>query len=160
MTQDDIAGVLLKIWIKRARRGPMDAVDHATAIVGHGLDGCADRGGRRQVTLIREESWDAACRELGVDVPPEARRANLLVRGIDLEHSRGQTIEIGDTAIRIFGETRPCERMDAACSGLRARLSPEWRAGAFGEVVRAGVLRVGDRARWIEPIVRDESDSS
>lgn len=143
-------GELASIWIKRNRRGPMDPQTAATAVAGEGLAGNADRGGRRQVTLLSRELWREACDEIAVAVPEEARRANLVLTGVDLVDCRGRRLRIGDVEIRVFGETRPCERMEAACIGLRAALSPRWRAGAHGEVVRGGEIRVGDRAEWIE----------
>ena len=45
--------------------------------------------------------------------------------------------------IRIFGETRPCEQMDAAREGLRAALEEPWAGGAFGEVLDGGEIQVG-----------------
>ena len=81
-------GNLVCIWIKRAHGGPMDRVGEAEMIAGHGLRGNADQGGRRQVTLVDEGAWAEAQLELGVDVDPSARRANILLRGIDLQASR------------------------------------------------------------------------
>lgn len=142
-------GRLEKIWIKRAKRGPMDPADSARAVAGSGLEGNADQGGKRQVTLISVESWAEAARELDGEPDPILRRANLLVSGIDLKHSRGKTIEIGSVAIEICGETRPCERMDQGHPGLRAALDPDWRAGAYGQILGNGEVRVGEPVRWV-----------
>ena len=136
------------IWIKRFKLGPMDPVPRAVLVAGRGLAGNANQGGRRQVTLIEEERWAAACAELGVAVPPTARRANLLVRGISLAHSRQQILQIGAIRLRILGETRPCERMDQAQPGLRNALGTDWRGGVFAEVLDDGEIAVGDAIAW------------
>jgi MOSC domain-containing protein YiiM len=143
-------GTLDRIWIKRAHRGKMDPVDRATLVAGRGLEGNANYGGRRQVTLLSREQWADATRTLGADVAPAARRANLFIAGIDFEQSRGRIIRIGACRIRVLGETRPCERMDEACNGLRAALDPHWRGGAFGEVLDDGEIVIGDVVDWDE----------
>lgn len=127
----------------------MDRVLFTEAVAGRGLAGNANQGGKRQVTLIDEARWHEACAELAVDLDPSARRANVMLRGIDLEQSRGRSLRIGPALIRIYNETRPCDQMDDAQPGLRAALGPRWRAGAYGEVVAGGVIRVGDSAEWV-----------
>ena len=144
-------GRLEKIWIKRARRGPMDPRASARAVAGAGLEGNADQGGNRQITIISVESWADAAAEVAGEPDPVLRRANLLVSGVDLAHSRGQTLRVGDLPILIHGETRPCERMEEGHAGLRAALAPDWRAGAYGQVLADGEIRLGDEARWLEP---------
>jgi len=142
-------GRLEAIWIKRSMRGPMDPVERATLTAGRGIVGNADQGGRaRQVTIIEQEVWTALVAEVGQPVDPSGRRANLLVSGIPLEGSRGRTIRVGDSRIRIQGETRPCERMDDAAPGLRQAMQGPWRGGAFGEVLDDGEIRLGDPVRW------------
>jgi MOSC domain-containing protein YiiM len=141
-------GEVVKIWLKRFKRGPMDPVMFAEAVPGRGLAGNANQGGKRQVTIIDADRWQEACAELGVDVDPTARRANLMLRGIDLENMRGHTLRVGPMRVRIYNETRPCERMDEAQPGLRAALQPRWRAGAYGEIVEGGVVKVGDPVEW------------
>ena len=143
-------GEVVKIWLKRFKGGPMDSVLFAEAVPGRGLAKNANQGGRRQVTIIDETRWKEACAELGVDVDPSARRANVMLRGIDLEKTHGRTLRIGPMLVHIFNETRPCEQMDDAQPGLREALKPHWRAGAFGEVLEGGVVRVGDSAEWVE----------
>lgn len=150
MTRDSSPrGEVAAIWLKRFKRGPMDPVLFAEAVEGRGLAGNANQGGKRQITIIDEARWKEACDEVGAGVDPSARRANVMLRGIDLENTRGQLLRIGPMVVRIYNETRPCERMEEAQSGLRAALGPRWRAGAYGEIVEGGVIRVGDVAEWI-----------
>jgi MOSC domain-containing protein YiiM len=141
------SGELRAIWIKRAKLGPMDAVEEAELISARGIVGNANQGGRRQVTIIEEEIWQGLMKDLHGQLSPAARRANLLVRGITLADSRGRLLRIGDCLIRILGETRPCERMDEAMPGLREALKPNWGGGAFGEVLIDGRIAVGDEVR-------------
>jgi MOSC domain-containing protein YiiM len=142
------AGRLEGIWIKRFRRGPMDPADSAELVAGRGIVGNANQGGKRQVTLIEREVWDALMRELGGSLPPSARRANLMLAGVPLADSRGRVLRVGECVIRIYGETKPCERMEEALPGLQALMRPAWRGGAFGEVLEGGTIRTGDLARF------------
>jgi MOSC domain-containing protein YiiM len=139
---------LERIWIKRRRRAPTEEVPHATLIAGSGIDGNADRGGRRQVTVLSAERWAEILSELGAEVDPGVRRANLLVSGIDLAESRGRILRVGACELRIRGETRPCERMDEALPGLREVMKARWGGGVFAEVVSGGEIRVGDVVGW------------
>lgn len=142
------AGILEAIWIKRAHRGPMDPATRAVLEPGAGILGNADRGGKRQVTIIDADTWDGVQQGLGTRVDPAARRANLMVRGLRLAETRGQVLRVGTCRIRIHGETRPCERMDEAHEGLRAALAPNWGGGVYGEVLDAAAIAVGDKVSW------------
>lgn len=144
-----MTGEVVSIWIKRSHRGVMDLVNDAQVIAGRGLVGNADQGRRRQVTIIDETAWTAAAAETGHDVDPSKRRANIMLRGIDLEQSRGRHLRIGTCLVRILGETTPCERMEEAQPGLRNALRTAWRAGVFGEIVEGGPIRIGDTAEFI-----------
>jgi MOSC domain-containing protein YiiM len=145
-----MTGEIVNIWIKRAHRGVMDAVEAAEAIEGRGLAGNADRSRRRQITIIDEAAWREAAAETGVNVDPSRRRANVMLRGIPLAASRGKLLRLGECLVRILGETRPCEQMEHAQAGLRKALSPDWRAGVFGEIVEGGSIRVGDSADFVQ----------
>ena len=139
---------LERIWIKRRRRAPTEPVERATLVAGSGIDGNTDRGGRRQVTLIAAERWGELMAELDAGVDPAARRANLLVSGIDFLESRGRLLDIGDCQLRIGGETRPCERMDEALPGLQEAMKARMGGGVFAEIVKGGEIRVGDAVAW------------
>jgi MOSC domain-containing protein YiiM len=143
---EGIDGRVEALWVKRAHRGTMDAVHETTLVEGGGVEGSADQGRARQVTVIEQEVFDALRDELDPSVDPAMRRANVLVSGVPLEGSRGRTLALGGCLLEIAGETRPCERMDEALPGLQAALDPAWRGGVYGRVVRGGPLRVGDAA--------------
>lgn len=141
-------GRIAAIWIKRAKLGPMDPVERARVCAGVGLEGNADQGGRRQVTLIDLARWRDAEAAVGAPVAFTARRANVLTEGIDYLESRGRMLTLGGVRIRIHGNTRPCERMNEAHPRLQEALLPDWRAGAYGELLDDGEIAVGDAAAW------------
>jgi MOSC domain-containing protein YiiM len=143
-------GRLERIWIKRAHRGPMDGHQTAHLVAGRGLEGNADQGGRRQVTILSRERWASACAQLGEPIDPRERRANLLVSGVDLAETRGRVLHVGGCRIRILGETRPCGRMDEVFAGLQDALRPDWGGGAYGEALDDGEMTIGDEVRWEE----------
>ncbi len=148
MSNTENGGRLEAIWIKRFKRGPMDSRNNVRATAGRGLEDNANQGGKRQVTILGADRWDEMCRELGDDVDPRLRRANLYVRGVDLRDSRGKVLRVGACRIRVYGETRPCHLMDEARPGLRQALDPDWRGGAYGELLDDGEIAVGDTVDW------------
>lgn len=155
-------GRLEAIWVKRALGGVMDAADRAELVAGHGLAGNANQGGRRQVTLLDRGVWDEVAARLGHDLPTSARRANLVLAGIDLRETRERVLAVGSARIRILGETKPCNQMEETFPGLEAALWPDWGGGAFGEVIEGGEIAVGDAASWVaddgEPAPRAAGD--
>ena len=148
------AGRVEAIWIKRAHRGVMDRVSTARLIAGQGLEGNVDRSRRRQVALLEREAWERFMAELNGDVDPSARRANLLLSGTSVAHTRNRVLRIGDARLVIGGELTPCERMEEALPGLQAAMMPDWGGGAFAQVLTDGVIQVGDAVVW-EPSALD-----
>jgi MOSC domain-containing protein YiiM len=145
---DTKQGRLAAIWLKRAHRGPMDPVTAANLVEGQGVAGSVDRSRRRQVTILSEEAWNACMTELDADLDPSTRRANLLVTGIELARTRDRVLRIGDARLLIGGEVTPCERMEEALPGLQQTMRPDWRGGAFAQVLSGGMVRVGDVVAW------------
>ena len=140
-------GEIVAIWIKRAHRGEMDRVEEAQLVAGRGIIGNADQGGWRQVTIIDEKAWRDAQAELGKDADPSRRRANVMIRGIDLQKSRGRKLRLGECVIDIRGENPPCRLM----GDMQQPLKPHWRAGIFGSIEKGGTIRVGDHVECLVP---------
>ena len=143
-------GTLQAIWIKSVKGGPMDGVPSATLLARKGIMCNADQGGRRQVTIFEQEVWDHLMQQLAFSKPPSARRANLMVSGIQLANSEGSILRIASCRIRILGEARPCRRMDEIVEGLKDAMQKDWFGGAYGEVLGGGVIAVGDPVYWEE----------
>ena len=141
-------GRLEQIWIKRAHRGPMDAAPAGMLETGKGLVGSANYGGRRQVTIISAERWAELEALLDASINQSARRANMLVSGIDLVETRDRILRVGACRLLIGGETRPCERMEEAFPGLQEAMRSRWGGGAWAQVEQGGEIRVGDDVSW------------
>ena len=139
---------LTQIWIKRVHRGQMDPASSAKVVASRGIVGNVNQGGKRQVTIVSSKNWEHVTAPLGVTPDPRLRRANLLVSDIDFTDAHGKVLTIGHVRIRIYGETRPCQQMEAAVPGLQAAMSVPWGGGAFGEVLDDGEIAVGDPVKF------------
>jgi MOSC domain-containing protein YiiM len=86
--------------------------------------------------------------ELDGEADPARRRSNILVSGLELAHTRGRVLLIGDVRLSVGGELTPCERMEEVLPGLQAAMRSDWRGGIFAQALTGGVIRVGDLVRW------------
>jgi MOSC domain-containing protein YiiM len=146
-----VSGRLSRIFLRPSARTPVKEVARATAVPGVGLEGDHAGGGNRQATILSEESWSAACDDLGgPGLNPGLRRANLVVAGVDLGAAIGKALRIGSCSIRIVSETRPCRLMDDAAPGLQNALDPDRRGGVYGRIITGGVIEVGAPVEIVE----------
>ena len=139
---------LTKIFLRPSARTPVQSVEAAQAVPGQGLLG-DHAGTKRQVTILDLAEWERACTELGAEIDPGQRRANLVLDSLELAESRGRRLRIGPVLLEIEGETTPCELIEGEHLGLYRALKPEWRGGVFARVVVGGPLHVGDPADWV-----------
>jgi MOSC domain-containing protein YiiM len=137
-------GKLIGIARAAELRAPMEALAAAAVTCEHGLAGDA-RGHKqgRQITVVFRESWDAACAELGADIPWTTRRANLFVEGVETPRPPAR-LRVGDVVLEVMQETDPCMLMERSHKGLKAALTPGWRGGVCCNVIEGGNIRVGD----------------
>ncbi len=100
---------------------------------------------KRQITLIESDDWVAATAEVGVVLPWQERRSNLLVEALDLPQRAGARLRIGtDVLLEVTREADPCERMESLAAGLKGALMSDWRGGVCAFVVTGGRIAVGD----------------
>lgn len=146
-----LMGILAGIARREKKRAPMETLDSAEVSRESGVaNDSRGKPGNRQVTLLFTRDWQAACEELGNEVPWTTRRANLLIEDLDTPKTPGCLIAIGDVRLKSTMEIDPCSRMDEQVAGLKQVLQPDWRGGVGCEVIRGGSIAVGDEVRLLE----------
>jgi MOSC domain-containing protein YiiM len=139
----------MAIAIKPKSRAPMEPLDEARVTVESGIVGDrlgrGGKDGKRQITILSDELWMDVCAGLRATLPWTTRRANVLVRGVDLAALPvGTKLRFGgEVVLEVTGITLPCKRMDEAYPGLQGELHGR-RGGLTCRVVQGGILRVGD----------------
>ena len=99
---------------------------------------------RRQVSLIEREQLLAHAATLGLPpIAPGSARSNIETEGVQLGDWIGREVQVGDAVLFFYEHRTPCAKMDAICQGLRARME-HGRQGVMAEVVKGGLIRVGD----------------
>lgn len=142
---------LIGIAKRTTKRAEMQLLDSVVVSLERGVgDDFRGRPGKRQVTVIACEAWRAVCDGIGVELPWVARRANLLVEGLELENSGGRVLKVGDVRLLVTKETAPCERMEEVHKGLFAALAAGWRGGVCCRVLQGGKINLGDKVELID----------
>src|SRR5438477_3939129 len=152
----------------REPEAPMLAVGQITLVEGKGIVEDVryfDRKNRegkprkRQVTLIEREQISEHAAVLGVPgIAPGKVRSNIETDGISLTDCIGKQLEIGEAVLLIYEPRTPCAQMDAVAPGLR-ELMKNNRQGVLAQVIRSGMVRVGDMIH-VFPGARTTSEAS
>lgn len=140
-------GCLIGIARRPASRAPMQETAEGAITLEAGLAGDfkGARYPQRQITVLAREAWEAALAELGGGALPwTARRANLLVEGLELPRGKGSRLSVGPALLEVTAETYPCARMEEARSGLLAALARDGRGGVTCRVIEGGRIAIGD----------------
>jgi MOSC domain-containing protein YiiM len=149
------SGRLLAICIASDRCATLHTVEQAEALAGQGLagdryarqQGTYSKGGAspdREVTLIEIEAIEAIQRECAIELAPAASRRNLVTRGVPLNHLIGQEFTIGDVVLRGIRLCEPCGHLEKLTELKGVKDALVHRGGLRAQVVRSGMLRVGD----------------
>jgi len=146
-----MTGHLISIARRSAKRAPMEELRSVSISAEAGVAGdYRGKPGRRQVTILFQQDWEAAVANLDPQTPWTVRRANLLVTGLPNPKGAGRVLAIGSARFVITGETDPCSRMDEQLAGLQEAMKPDWRGGLTARVLTGGEIKAGDKAEWIE----------
>jgi MOSC domain-containing protein YiiM len=131
----------------------MQAIDLVRAVAGRGLEG--DRyheklgtysnnpGTGREVTLIESEAIEELKREYNVEIDPALARRNIVTRGVALNHLVEQDFAVGAVILRGTRLCEPCVHLEGLTrpGTMRGLIH---RGGLRAEIVRGGVIRIGD----------------
>ena len=78
-------------------------------------------------------------------------RRNLVTEGVDLDQLVGRTFSVGDVVMRGVRDCPPCKYLEGLTRpGVLAAL--KGRGGLRADIVRAGVLRVGDKIAEVDAV--------
>ena len=95
---------LLNIWTKPAKGEQMVSHESIECIMGEGLQGCVGgKANHRQVTILSLAAWNEAQQEIGEQMDPIYRRANLLVDDINFENTKGKNSHNWRSQNRTYG---------------------------------------------------------
>ena len=146
-------GKIVSLHIAATGAAPMKSVGQAQAVEGKGLEGdryaaklgtySNDPGSGREVTLIEIEAIEALDRDYQIVLEPGLTRRNIVTRGVYLNHLVGEGFCAGAVVLRGTRLCDPCAHMEKLTvkGALRGLIH---RGGLRAEIVKGGVIRVGD----------------
>ena len=138
-------GTVLALALRPVKSEAIIAQDTLELTPQAGVIGDYGTSRRRQVSLLDEAAWKAACIDVGEELDWTTRRSNILVSGLDLQTLVGSQIRMGSALVEVMGEVVPCHVMDTAKKGLKRALKLEWRGGVYGRVIESGQVHMGDK---------------
>jgi MOSC domain-containing protein YiiM len=145
-------GKVVSLYIAPQAAKPMVGVSEVRAFADRGLEG--DRFFReswkaanrpdKAVSLIEEETIEAAAAELGIEAFGDKTRRNLVTRGVPLVELLDREFTIGDVVMRGIRLFEPCNHLEkiSKIGGIFRAL--EHRSGLKAAILSDGVIRVGD----------------
>jgi MOSC domain-containing protein YiiM len=147
-------GTVIAIHIAPTGAAPMRSVITAQVVVGKGLEG--DRyysklgtysnqaGSGRDVTLIEIEAIEGLKRDYEIQLDPGQSRRNIVTQGIGLNHLVEKEFRIGEVVLRGTRLCEPCSHMEKLTvkGAMRGLIH---RGGLRAEIVKGGMIKVGDR---------------
>jgi MOSC domain-containing protein YiiM len=145
-----MVGQVAGIFIAAASGAPIQPLDEVKAVAGRGLTGDRNFYGEGdghdpadEITLIAAEGLERARTDHGLDLAPGEHRRQVVVEGVDLLALVGRTVRVGEVEVAVLADNPGCRHLQnlvgkPVLRGLRRH------GGVRGEILRSGVLRVGD----------------
>lgn len=154
-------GQVVSIHIAHGDGERLERLDEARLRAGRGIreDRYFDahpNSPEKQFTLIEEEKVAAMNESLGLAVPPEDIRRNVVTRGVALNDLVGRTFTVGEVTLRGAELCDPCKYMaklvrdkwhieEVAARDIVAALANG--GGLRAEILNDGTIRPGDAIR-------------
>jgi MOSC domain-containing protein YiiM len=146
-------GSVVAIATAPAGAARMVRVSAARAVAGKGLEGdryfaglgtySGSAASGRELTLIEREAIEALRRDYGIELDPEESRRNIVTSGVPLNHLVGAEFRVGECVLRGVRLCEPCSHLERLSQKGVAR-GLVHRGGLRCEIVRGGMIRVGD----------------
>lgn len=136
---------IVSIAISKRKGTPKSAVEEASLLVDHGLEGDAHAGPwHRQVSFLAAESIQKLQTE-GLDVTFGGFAENIATAGIDwLKVPVGSQLRLGDSAlVEVTQIGKECHKKCAIYYLAGDCIMP--KEGVFARVIEGGKIRCGDR---------------
>ncbi len=130
-------------------------LESATLVVGHGIAGDLNGGGKpeRGLNVMSFETLAALSGE-GFRTQPGQMGEQIVVRGLDVRAlPAGTLVQLGESAIiEVIKLRTGCERFEAIQG--KARGDAAGRLGVMARVVTGGLVRVGDAVKALETVAQ------
>jgi MOSC domain-containing protein YiiM len=148
-----VGGTVVSLHIAPAASAPIISIGKIQAIAGKGLEG--DRyfrktgsfsktpGSGREVTLIEIEAIEALQREYQIHIDAAQARRNIVTGGVALNHLIDREFTVGEVVLRGTRLCDPCSHLEKLTvkGTVRGLIH---RGGLRADIVRGGIIRVGD----------------
>jgi MOSC domain-containing protein YiiM len=131
-----------------AKKGcPKEEVGSGFFEKGKGLVGDAHAGTEKEVSILPKERVDALAAATGQSFPPGAFAENLLVEGLEAEALvPGVRLQVGEAVLEIYQIGKEPNILHSYHYQGHSLLP---RYGIFAKVIRAGIVKSGDKAEWL-----------
>jgi MOSC domain-containing protein YiiM len=145
-------GEVVSLYIAAQAAKPMVGVSEVRAFADRGLEG--DRFFReswkaanrpdKAVSLIEEETLQAAAAELGTGTFGDKTRRNIVTRGVPLVELLDREFTIGGVLMRGIRLFEPCGHLEKISKVAGIFRALEHRSGLKAAILSDGVIRIGD----------------
>ena len=145
-------GKVVSLYIAPEPSKPMVFLSEVRAFADRGLEG--DRFFReswkaanrpdKAVSLIEEETIQAAAAELGTEAFGDRTRRNIVTRGVPLVELLDREFSIGGIVMRGIRLFEPCGHLEKISKVAGIFRALEHRSGLKAAILSDGVIRVGD----------------